>query len=223
MNRRLLDPFRTPRGNSAFLAPLLLLGGMSLIGTLSVFADPPATDASSLETGYHWTGQAGDSRWANPNNWKVGSEAGWVAAENPPPPGSQVVLGNAAPAAPQNLDLSYHVEIGRLVFANTDPQRSYTIRSWFDPHDTGIDSDSGMVYTLSLTDPTPLAQTPDSVGTLTIRIETSVAADGQPVVLLASRHGAVIMAERGLKSETGLDTRHPDAEANGKLKGPGLE
>jgi hypothetical protein len=110
-----------------------------------------------------------------------------------------VIFGDATEAdEPQLVELAYHVEIGRLIHAASGKKRSYTVRTRVDPDDTGIDSDSGMLYSITLSEPLAIVQEPSASQPLNLRVDLFLSSSEDPVVELNSRHAAQLRVERGI-------------------------
>jgi hypothetical protein len=196
------------------LAGCLCAGIASSCATVRGDAGP----AADTRAHYRWTGAAADNRWSEPGNWQASTGAGgrWEKAEPPPPAQSIVVLGDAAPDAPQAIELDCHAEAARLLFEATGA-RAYTLRSWADPEDTGIDSNSGMLYSLRLSDPVPVVQAPAAVADLTIRVEVVFTTAGNPLIRLLSRKGARVIAENRLRTTGTIEVDQGRDGATGTL------
>lgn len=179
------------------------------------FCSTGLAGGTSVEPRYRWTGAAGDSRWSSAGNWEVATADGWESAGTVPTRDSGIILGDAAPDTRQNIDINYHVEVARVTFSGTG-NRVYRVRSWADPNDTGIDSDSGMLYSLRLTDPVPIIQTPESASGLIFEVEVGLAHSGGSTFRLLSRQGATVAVDGGLRVSGALQLDH-GVQGTGRL------
>lgn len=154
---------------------------------------------------YRWTGAADDSQWSNAANWQFRHVTDqWMVAEAPPTDASYVIFGDATEAdEPQLVELSYHVEIGRLIMAASGDRRSYTVRTRVDPDDTGIDSDSGMLYSLTLSEPLAIVQEAAVKQPLNLQVDLILTGGEGTGMELHSRHGAAVRAERSVLPAVG--------------------
>jgi len=143
-------------------------------------------------TDFRWTGQAGNGLWDTPTNWEVRTENGWKPTPNPPGKGSTVFLGNEADAAKRELNLTANVEIARVFIISKDSKNGYVIQTRPDADTEGLDSDSGMLFTLTLSDPMPIQQEPGTAADLNIRSKLALTGTSNPVVRLDSTSGAAV-------------------------------
>lgn len=208
----------------------MLRYGTGILGALigCVVAAPPAMHATASDpfvtadgaaAVFRWTGSAGDRRWTTPGNWQARTSDGqWLGTERVPPRKSVIVFDNAAPDAPQYIDISYHVEVARIVVDACGDHRRFIVRSWLDPDDIGIDSDSGMVYGLRLTDSRPILQTPRASDDLMFRVAVTFTSPEPPAVHALSRHAAGIALDAGFSVlDNELRIERPEAESGGQV------
>ncbi len=152
----------------------------------------PSGEAATGGTDFRWTGRAGNGLWDTPENWEVRTEKGWNPAKNPPGKGSTVFLGNEADVAKRELNLTANVELARVFITSKDPKGAYVIQTRPDADTEGLDSDSGMLFTLTLSDPMPIQQEPGTGAALAVRSKLALTGGPTPLVRLDSTSGAVV-------------------------------
>lgn len=193
-NRQPVNPYSRARGVAAVLALAL--------ATAVAFSYAGNKSQEEAMPHFRWTGSAGDRLWNNPANWQVRDASGeWMPAEAPPIATACVIFGDETEVDEQQLlDISAPVTVARVVMAAKSDKRDYRIRSRVDPNDTGIDSDSGMVYSLTITDPVAIIQEVDVKAMLGFELEVILTGEN-PTVELKSRHEAVVRFERNVQPD----------------------
>lgn len=160
---------------------------------------PATTAPARAVTGdqFRWTGRAGNGEWSTAENWEVFAAAQWSPAAKPPAEGSIVTLGDASPEGEQSINLTNHTKINRLVVA-ASAGRTYVIQTRDDSDTLGLDSDSGALFKLELTDATPLIQKPEAGGVVRIKSDLILSAEESVLIRLNSRQGGRIEIEGNL-------------------------
>jgi hypothetical protein len=155
-------------------------------------ADLAVLAAAAAGKEFRWTGKTGNGLWAEPGNWETRTPDGWLRASSPPKPESSIILGNEAPPNQRTISLNTNASASRVVITATGQDAGYIIQSTNTADAGNADSDSGMVYTLTLSDDVPLQQ---EFGTSApLRIQTSLRFTGPktPSIALKSTSGAFI-------------------------------
>ena len=185
-------------------------------------SDQAAAGEGSVAAGegneYRWTGRAGNGLWDTPANWEVRTEKGWTRAAQPPGRHSVVFLGDDADLKNRELNLTANVEVAKVHITARD-QSEFVIQTRPDADTEGLDSDSGMLFTLTLADPMPIQQEPGTVGNLVVRSKLALTGGTQPLVRVDSTHGAVV--ELAGQLTAGIPTeKRSGGVASGKLVVP---
>ena len=155
-------------------------------------AERSARAAAAAGREFRWTGKSGNTLWATAGNWETKTPDGWVPAEVPPWPESTIILGNEAPASLRVISLNANASASRIVISATDKDKGYIIQSTDTADVRNEDSDSGMIYTLTLTDATPLEQQFGTASPLRIQTAVKFTTEKPPTVALNSIIGATI-------------------------------
>lgn len=152
---------------------------------------------------YRWNGQAEGGFWLSAANWQVrADEDAWHDADGAPGEHDVVHLGDGpASAQPQRIALDTDVTVGRLVLDAADAERTYTIITRQDGLDDHLDSDSGTIYTLSLTDRSAIEQTERTQANLYLQVETRLLHQDGPRLHLYSAHAARLVIEQPLVTD----------------------
>lgn len=155
-------------------------------------ADRAVLAAAAAGKEFRWTGKTGNGLWAEAGNWETKTADGWLPASSPPKPESSISLGNEAPAAHRTISLNANASASRIIITATDKEAGYVIQSTNTADAGNADSDSGMVYTLTLTDATPLEQQFGTASPLRIQTAVKFTSEKPPTVALNSIIGATI-------------------------------
>lgn len=173
-----------------------------------------AKAASGLEI--RWTGKTGDGLWATPGNWEVKTPEGWKPSAAPPSAESTIILGNEAPPAQRTINLNAPTAAKRIIIAGTDREHGYVIQSTSTADTGNEDSDSGMVYTLTLGDAAPIEQQFGTYSPLVVRANLRLTGAEKPAIILNSLLGAVIELAAGVEPST-LGESRKSGSAKGVL------
>ena len=187
---------------------------------LEDFLGPPARkflESAGIFKQYRWTGKAGTADWSLAGNWEVKSGKVWAAATSCPQEGDYVRLeDHAGTNAAESIFLDREVRIGRLIMEAAG--RDYAICNRAQDPKDNLDSYSGMLYTLYLSDPCPLEQTANAAGRLSLQVPLQLISNDVGTAQISGTNAAAIILERPLKAAKGLAVKGAGPGTRGMLE-----
>lgn len=184
-------------------------------------AKKAAAEAADATAEYRWTNQGEKPLWSVVENWKFKKGDRWIVPAQPPGPGNRVMLGNIprgdAPAeGPIRILLDTDVSVAGITVESTSPRAFVISKRDYDGEGETLDSDSGRIFTLTLSGDEAFKQTTGAEANLIIEVPLVLSA-AAPVALLDSQKEARIALKRKVTAVTPVQEKKSSGKSNGVL------